>query len=454
MMNIYAIGTSHRLSPVEVRERLAFAEAEIPAALRDLRSTLAAEAAVLSTCNRTEFYVVPRGEQFDADDIKAWLRRWKHFDVADDELFTLDGPAAARHLMQVASGVDSQVIGDIQIIGQVKHAYMTAQEEGSLGKLLSRLFHTALRTGKRVKTETELFSGAASVSYAAVELARKIFHPLHDQRTLVVGAGDTGKLTARSLHGGGVGRITICNRTPERAAALIDSLGFGEFLPFEQLHDRLHEFDIVIVSTGASDYVLTREDVARAASRRKEGMQLIVDISMPRNVDPEAASVPGVFCKDMNDLNSVVESNVARRRADLPQADAIIADELAKFSAWCNLLPVTPVVAGLKQRSDAIVRAELEKVRHRFNEDEFRNIERLVASVVKKVIADPLHHLLDGEDDSDERLQKAEFVKLLFNLTDLEPVHARTPEAGAKASATAVNSNGQAARSAETTRGR
>jgi glutamyl-tRNA reductase len=417
MMEIYAIGTSHRRAPVDFRERVAISDAELASALHSLQDELAAEAAIVSTCNRTEIYVVPRSETFHADELLAWLSRWKGIDLPDDYFFSLYACGASKHLMEVASGIDSQVLGDIQILGQVKQAYALAQEAGTLGKILSRLFSSALHTGKRVKSETELFSGAASISYAAVELARKIFYPLKGKSALVVGAGDTGELTAISLQGQGVRNITVANRTEDRARALIERLGFGAYLPLDQVGARLHEFDIVIVSTAAQDYLITYEMARAAAARRSSSeMQLIVDISMPRNVDPRVSTIQGIFCKDLNDLNGVIEANVARRRAELPRAEAIIVEELTAFSVWCNLLPVTPVVARLQQRSEQIVRAELERHRGRFSDADFRNVEKLVASVVKKIIGMPMAHLLNGDADIQETMQKAEYVSLLFNL--------------------------------------
>lgn len=415
-MNIYAIGTSHKLSPVEVREGVVFAEEEMPDALQSLQDELAAEAVILSTCNRTEIYVVPRNDYFNSDRLKEWLQHWKKTEIPSEHLFAIHSGTAVKHLFEVAAGIDSQVIGDIQIIGQVKQAFRIAQQNGTVGKLLSRLFTTALRTGKRVKTETDLFSGAVSVSYVAVELAKKIFYPLKDQQTLVVGAGETGELTARNLRSQGVRNITITNRTEERGRRLIEELGFGHWMPLNQLAARLHEFDIVIVSAGAPDYLITYQDARASVGGRGSEPQLIVDISVPRNVDPRVSSITGIFCKDLNDLNNVIQENVERRRSELPRAEAIITDELAEFAAWCRLLPVTPIIAQLNRQSEQIARAELEKNRHRFNEAEFAHIEKLVGSVVRKIIGVPMAHLLETEADRDHLMLKAEYVRILFNL--------------------------------------
>jgi glutamyl-tRNA reductase len=239
--------------------------------------------------------------------------------------------------------------------------------------------------------------------------------------------------------------ITITNRSPERGRQLVERLGFGTLMPMEQMPGRLHEFDIIIVSTGAREYLITYDMMRAAGSRRGAAPQLIVDISVPRNVDPRISKLSSVFCKDLNDLNSVIETNVEKRRAEIPRAELIIAEELAKFSAWCNLLPVTPVVAQLRQRSEEIMRGELEKNRHRFSEADFANIEKLVGSVVKKIIGMPMSHLLDVQNDLQHTLVKAEYVKVLFNLHDIEGEQQENGAGPAAGGASpAVNGNGGA----------
>lgn len=427
MSDLFVIGTSHKYAPVDVRARVAFADEELPEALDSLCRDLAGEAAILSTCNRTELYVVPKAEEIGPEDVRLWLANFK--DVRSDagHFFALHGGPAVHHLMEVAAGIDSQVIGDIQIIGQVKEAYRVAMEQGMLGKILTRLFETALRAGKRVKTETELFTGAVSISYVAVELARKIFYPLEDQKTLVVGAGETGELTIGSLRGRGVREITVTNRTESRGRELIDRLGFGDWLPMERMADELHRFDIVIVATGARDYVLGYDDVRRAAERRSGNTMLIVDLSVPRNVDPRVSAIDNVFCKDLNDLTSVIEANVERRREEIPKAEGIIAEELDEFLTWQRMLSVTPVIADLRRRAESIADEMLRQNAGRFSEDDFIHVEKLVGSVVKRIIALPMSHLLEAGRDPEGALRKAEYVKELFNLTGSSRVPSATP---------------------------
>ncbi|MGE3802951.1 MAG: glutamyl-tRNA reductase [Candidatus Kapaibacterium sp.] len=380
MSQFFAIGTSHKQASVELREQIAFAEDEIPDILAELREWFAREVVILSTCNRTELYIVPN-EGITPENLLTWLGENRKVKIETSQFFNIHSNSAARHLMEVAAGIDSQVIGDIQIIGQVKDAYRRAKEGKSLGPVLTRLFETALRAGKRVKTETELFTGAVSISYVAVELARKIFYPLGDQRTLVVGAGETGELTAISLRGRGVRQISLANRTEERGKELINKLGFGELLPWERLHSELHNFDIVIVATGARDYVIDYESLRKAAAQRSGNQMLIVDLAIPRNVDPRASEIPNVFCKDLNDLNSVIATNVERRREEIPKAEEIISEELEEFSAWHRMAPIRPVIADLRRRAESIAEQMLQENRSRFTEEEFSNGEKLGGSV-------------------------------------------------------------------------
>lgn len=420
MSRFLVIGTSHAYAPVELRERVACAEDEIGALLAELRERFASEAAILSTCNRTEIYLVPRDEMFGADDALRWLGENRGVAIDPANFFARDGVAAAHHLMEVASGVDSQVIGDIQILGQVKGAYKAAKENGALGPVLTRLFETALRAGKRVVTETNLFTGAVSISYVAVELAGKIFYPLADKRALVVGAGETGELTAQSLRGRGVTEITVTNRTEERGRAMLARLGAGWWLPWERLGESLAEFDIVIVATGARAVLLDEATVRRAAAARGGRQMLLVDLAVPRNVDPRVGEIPNVFYKDLNDLNAVIATNVERRREEIPAAEKVIAEELEEFGAWHRTAPLRPVVAELSRRAEAIARAMLEENRGRFSEKDFANVEKLVGGVVRKIIALPAARLLDPSDDPAVALERAAHVRTLFGLGDSE----------------------------------
>ena len=411
MSRFFVIGTSHRQASVALREKVAFAEEEVVEVTGRLRAAGCREAAIISTCNRTEIYCVPSGDDFTPQTALDWLAAEREITVESDHFFTLHDRLAARHLFEVAASLDSQIVGDIQILGQVKRAYQHARDAKHLGPVLTRLFEVALRSGKRIKTETDLFLGAVSISYVAVELAKKIFYPLSDQKALVIGAGETGELTAISLHGQGAGQIDIANRTRERGERLLERLDFATMVPWDEMPDRLGDYDIVIVATGAREYVLDYETIAKAAEGTSQ--MLLIDLAVPRNIDPRASEIPNVFCKDLNDLNAVIAANVEKRREEIPQAEAIISEELEEFVAWHAMAPVRPVIAELHRRAESIARDMLDEHRKRFPEESFADVEKLVNAVVRRIIAQPLARLLERpkeDEDVHERISKVRDV--------------------------------------------
>jgi len=394
---IYLFGINHTSAPVEVREKVAIDETAIGLAYAQL-SGLVSESVIISTCNRTEIYYTSKSEVIDFKPIKDWLFTFKQIILPDNYFFCKQGKTATQHLFEVASGVASQIIGDIQILGQVKDSLQAAQTHGSVGKILTRLFTEAIKTGKRVRTETEIFTGAVSVSYVAVELAKKIFYPLGDKSALVVGAGDAGELAVENLVHQGVKNISITNRTIERAVELSSKIAGSKVIHFENFKNILHEFDIIIVSTGSPNFVINYSDVLLSSEKRGNREQLIVDISVPRNVDPKSAEIPNVYCKDLNDLSSIIDKNIQKRKAELPKANAIITDEIIKFTAWCKILPVIPFVEKIKNSSNAILEEEFEKNGIRFTNSTDLNTAKLLAStIIKKIIGIPLGQMLEEE---------------------------------------------------------
>lgn len=414
MSRFFAIGTSHHHASVALREQVAFAEEEIPGLVEKLLAGPCKEAAILSTCNRTEVYFVPSDESFTPDAALDWLGEQRGIAIDREHFFALEGRMVGRHLMEVASSLDSQVVGDIQILGQVKRAYQTAKDARGLGPVLTRLFEIALRCGKRVKSETDLFSGAVSISYVAVELARKIFYPLDEQKVLVIGAGETGELTAVSLHGQGVRTLDITNRTAERGERLRKRLDYTNVIPWEERGERLADYDIVIVATGAREYVLDYDTISRAAEQTTQ--MLLIDLAVPRNIDPRASEIDNIFCKDLNDLNAVIAANVEKRREEIPRAEAIVSEELEDFLAWHAMAPVRPVIAELRRRAESIAREMLDEHRTRFPEDSWADVEKLVSSVVRKIIAQPLAKLLEAPKGDEDVLDRVEKVREVFGM--------------------------------------
>ncbi|MEA3367952.1 MAG: glutamyl-tRNA reductase, partial [Planctomycetota bacterium] len=349
MPELVVIGASHHTAPVAVREALALAPDQALALLRRVHADRAYdEALVLSTCNRTEFYVVPRrdGPEDTRADLLARIGRARDVPPPAPDpaiLHRRDDTEAVRHLFRVAASLESQIVGESEILGQVKDAYRLAVEARTTGFLLNRLLHRALRVGKRVRTETALEQGSAGVPQAAVELAEHIFAGLEAKTVLLVGAGQTAEAAARALLARGAGRLIVANRTLQRAQQLALALGdvrapegprpAAEAVDLDALPEAVAQADLVITSTGATEPVLTHAALAPALGRRTEPV-MIVDIAVPRDVDPRLGRLESVYLYDLDDLDRLVERNLERRRAEIPRAEAIVDDEVDQFERW------------------------------------------------------------------------------------------------------------------------
>ena len=371
-MPLAVVGVSHRTAPLEVRERLVFGRAELPAALARLREAAGVdEAAILSTCNRTEVYLsAPDMATADAA-VRELLgeRLGEDPDHLSRYLYVHRDRAAVTHAYRVAAGLDSMILGEPQIQGQVKEAYQAAKETTTLsgpavGTLLNRLFQSSLSIGGRVRSETELGRGAASVSSAAVELAKKIFGSLNGRRALVLGAGEMSEVTLECLRAEGVRSCVVANRTYERAAELAQSWG-GRAIRWDEMARELPASDIVICSTSAPHPVLTREKLRAALPGGAKHPLCIIDIAMPRDVDPAVADEPNVFLYNIDDLQQIVDDNLGKRQKELPKADAIVASGTEEFWGWYSGLVVVPTIRDLRAHGESVRAEELEKALRR-----------------------------------------------------------------------------------------
>jgi len=386
MADIYALGVNFKTAPVEVREKLACSAAETSKLLMDLKTRSGVEElCILSTCNRVELYAYSNGEESIEVLVSLFLKE-KSLPEAQKHFFIHRGEQAVFHVFKVASSLDSMVVGEPQIVAQFKEAFKLAREAETTGKILNRLFEKALRASKRVRLETGISRSAVSVSYAAVELAKKIFGDLRNSRVLLVGAGEMGELAANYLKRLG-SKIFITNRTYERALKLSRSLG-GNALRFEDIESYLQDMDIVIVSTGARNYLITREMIKRAMKKRSYEPMFLIDISVPRNVEPSVGEVDEVFLYDIDDLKEVVESNLKDRLREARKAEIILWDEVKKFMNWLESLRVEPLILKLKEnyrdveRRDPLVR----KLIFRAIREMKRNPE--VASIIFRIFAE------------------------------------------------------------------
>lgn len=329
-MSVVVIGLSHRTSPVELRERFAFAEKEIPEALKSLRdSGIATEAAILSTCNRVEIYAATTlaVEQAFAQ-LKKFLMEHHAFDgPMDKELYSLAEPQSLHHLFKVASGLDSMVIGETEIFGQLKQAYDLALQHHHTGARLNRAFQRAFNVAKHIRTETNIQRGSVSVMSAAVELAEKIFSNLSEREVLVVGAGETSEKTARALQSRGVKKIAVTNRSPERAEALAKELG-GRTVPFENWTQEFERIDIAISSTAAPHHILDRATLAPLMRRRKNRPLLLIDIAVPRDIDPGVNELENVYLYNVDDLKMIADDYMKQRQEEVARCEKIIAEKV------------------------------------------------------------------------------------------------------------------------------
>jgi glutamyl-tRNA reductase len=401
-MKLLLVGTSHRLAPVEVRERVAL-DPDGEAALAQ-RLGEGGEAVCLSTCNRTELYLAASdtdavGERATGE--LADLAGVPHSEL-EPYLYRLEQDAAAAHLFRVAAGLDSLVPGEGEIQGQVRSAY----GRGAVGPLLDRLFRQALHTGKRVRTETAIGESPASVASAAAALAAQVFGDLSGRRILVIGAGKVGEVAARNLVKRGAELSFVANRTVDRASSLAERFG-GSALPLDRVESELAQADIVVSSTSARDQILAREQVERVLPARKGRPLLLVDLAVPRDLDSAIKDVHGCFLYDIDDLEEVVEESLTGRRGEATKAEAIVAGEGARFREWLASLEAVPAITSLRERAEAIRRGELAKAGPRLaglSDRERHAVESLTNQIVNKLLHQPIMRLKEvGLEDDDRR---------------------------------------------------
>ncbi|MBH0198349.1 MAG: glutamyl-tRNA reductase [Nitrospira sp.] len=391
-MHLIVVGLSHKTAPVEIREKLAVPESRLGEALGRLCTYPGIrEGVLLSTCNRVEVYSV-------VDDVEAGYGRIQEF-LADTHLslsseqltphlYWHTGDRAIAHLFRVAASLDSMIVGESQILGQLKDAFEVALGHKTTGVIMNKVVKKAISVAKRVRTETKIAETAVSVSYAAVELAKKIFSNLEEKTVLLVGAGEMAKLAARHLIAQGVQHVRITTRTPQHAVDLAAKFG-GTPVPFEQFKSEMASADIVLVSTGAAHYIVGAEDVERAVEKRGNRPMFLIDISVPRNIDPAVRHVDNAFLFDIDDLTHRVEQNRAERLQEAEKAERMVVEEVGAIIEWMKSLEVTPTIVALRNRVDDIKRAEVDKALGRLghlSQQDKELVENLASSIVNKLI--------------------------------------------------------------------
>ena len=424
-MHLLLVGISHRTAPVELRERVDFQARGLQGALRALAERGSAhEAVVVSTCNRAELYVACDETEPTRQDLLRFLSDYNELPPSDvmPHVYDVADLDAARHLFRVAAGLDSLVVGEPQILGQVKEAHTVASEIHTAGPVLNRLFHASFAVGKRVRTETGLGSGAVSVSYAAVALARKIFGDLSGRNVVVLGAGEMGKLTAIHMKAQDVRHITIVSRTMAHAARTAEAIGGASAAPWTDLDTVLAASDIVITATGAANPILTKAHIETVMRPRRNRPLFIIDIAMPRDVEAAAGEIEEVFLYNIDDLQATVRENLARRASEVSRAETIVNEEVDKFAAWFRSRGAIPTVVALRERFEAIRRAELERLDFKLSAlppEARARVDEITHLIVEKLLLTPteqLKSLADAETVS----MYAEALTRLFALAEDE----------------------------------
>jgi glutamyl-tRNA reductase len=391
-VSVVVIGLNHRTAPLDLLERMAIGDGQLPKALHDLctRPNIS-EALVLSTCNRTEVYAVAERFHGAYGDIRAFLADFSYLPPEEfaDHLYVHYDTAAVSHLMSVTAGLDSAVLGESEVQGQVKSAWERARAEGTAGPALNLLLRHVLEAGKRARTETGIARHIASVSQAAVAMAGERLGSIAGKTVLVLGAGEMGEGTAVALAGAGAGRVLVANRTPARAQELAARVG-GEPVPLAELPDRLADADVLLTSTGSRVPVLEQADVGPIMAARPDRPLLVVDIAMPRDVDPGVGGVLGVTLLDMDDLRRFAAVGVAERRREVAAVEAILDEEIERYLWATSAREVAPMIVALRQRAEAVRAAELERFRGRYDDLDPRQLD-LVEAVTKGLVAKLLH---------------------------------------------------------------
>jgi glutamyl-tRNA reductase len=418
--SLLLLGTDFRAVPIELRERVAYGKEETEKTLVHLlaRSSIA-EALLVSTCNRTEVVLQPRDEEeaYRAALELVFLARAPELE-RPGMLYVKRHHAAARHLLAVASGLESMVLGEPEILGQVKQAAGLAEAVGAAGPVLRRLLRCALVAGRRARQETAIAAGAVSFGYAVVELARNIFRDFDDCHVLLIGAGEIARTVARGLADRGARAVRVANRSPERARQFLEEFPLAEALPFDDRLQAIPACDLIIASTGAEEPVITRRQLAEAMAARPSRPLLVVDLGVPRNVEPEAGRIENVFLHSIDSLDHLIQRNLKRRKEEVPRVEEIVDEEMGQFQSWYRGMQAEPLIARLQQQAERIRRQELAQALPHFPASSHEHLDRLTRSLVRKILHHPSNRLRGRGDE--EHLPRLDLVRELFRLDELD----------------------------------
>lgn len=422
-MNLVLITINHKTAPVEIREELHLSKEETADFIKLLKKELLEEGLILSTCNRTEILGIPKSGLLIHDKLIEALIKYKSVEGIKTEHFAkYFSCSAAKHLFSVAAGIDSLIIGDSQILAQVKEAIQISEENDFVSTKLHRLFDTAVRVGKRAIKETVIGEGAVSISYAAVQVIEKVFANLSTKSALIIGAGETAELAAIHLRDKGIGRITITNRTKANAEKLASKV-HGEIIPFEFFKEQLYNYDIVLSATSAPGYIIEYNDIKTMMRKRRSALVCLMDIAIPRDIDPLTSNLDNVFYNDIDSLKNIVDQNLKKRESELPIIEKIILEEMVEFYTWYNSLDVIPTIKKLRQFFESIKEDELNKIKNKISAEDYIKVEDMTKRLIGRLLHNPtskLRKLTENGNNYEQTVNTILTLKEIFNLNDEE----------------------------------
>lgn len=419
-MNLLAVSINHRTAPVDLREALYLGNEDIKNMIGAAKKNVLSEGLILCTCNRTEIYGIPIQKNTSYFDLQNFIIGKKSaFNINAENFQSFLSREAVKHLFSVITGIDSQLVGDNQIFKQVKESFQLSEEMSFAGFLMKHVFDAALIAGKRALTETEISEGAVTVSYAAVQLIEKVFSSLNKKSALIIGAGESGEIAAKHLKDRGIGALTITNRTIEKAETLAQSLG-SKIIPFANFKEHLHEYDVVISATSSPELLLTKTDIIMAMKQRSNESLVLMDIAVPRDIDPESKNLDYVFYHDIDSLNIIVEQNLSKRKFEIPKVEKIIEEELDNLFNWYNSLQAAPTIKSLRDFFEAIRTEEIEKNKNKFTSDDQEKLEIVTKRIINKILHQPTIELRKSAESGENTPEAATRIGILRELFGID----------------------------------
>jgi len=418
-MNILALSINHRTAPVELREAVYLTEDEIKVFIKKAKKNLFKEGLILSTCNRTEIYGVPQNDGITHLQIQEFIQKNKSAGELKPEHFQgLSSQEAVKHLFNISTGISSMLIGDNQIFKQVKDSFRLSSETHFAGFMMKRIFDAAIRAGKRAITETRISDGAVTVSYAAVQLIEKIFSNLNKKSALVIGAGETGEIAAKHLKDKNIGKLCITNRTADKSISLAEKLN-AEALLFPDYINSLHNYDVIISATSSPGILLRKDVLEKTMKKRNYESMVLMDIAVPRDIDPETKTIDYVFYHDIDSLNIIVKQNLSRRNAEIPKVEKIVEDELNNLFEWYNSLQAGPAIKSLRDMFEEIRSEEVDKNINRFSSDDKEKLQIVTKRIINKILHHPttlLRKTGDNISGTDDSASKIGIIREMFGI--------------------------------------